>query len=92
MLLPKKQRKRKMLQCLYRLTTVKCEEGLASQRTLSSGSLRGSCDVGTPPYVCQMGVDCLGVHGVRMGGYLLAISTRVGAIVVTGIEILLATL
>ena len=60
---------------MSRETTVKCVRDLASQGTLSSSSLGGSCDVGASPYMCQMRVDCLRVHGVRMGGYLLAIST-----------------
>ena len=65
---------------------------LAGEGALSSRGLGGSRDVGPPSYVRQVRVDCLGVHGVGMRCYLLAISTRVGSVVVTRVEVLLATL
>ena len=65
---------------------------LAGEGALSSRGLGGSRDVGPPSYVCQVRVDCLGVHGVGMRCYLLAISTRVGSVVVTRVKVLLATL
>lgn len=65
---------------------------LASEGTLSGRGLGGSRDIGPPSYVRQVRVDCLGVHGMGMRRYLLAISTRVGSVIVTRVEVLLATL
>ena len=68
--------------------------GLASKGAFACKlTLGGSADVGPPlVYVGEVWIDGPGIHGMRVGGNLLTIVTRLGAIVVTRVKVLLAPL